>query len=84
LAWANLLHPNKYKKNDNFVSIGQHPRKIGFVVKGLFLLSSFFKKHPCFFRLLAVFVCKNNKIFFCPQMIFRIMVINQFPLWKLV
>lgn len=36
LAWANLLHLNKYNKNDHFVRIGQHPRKIGFVVKGLF------------------------------------------------
>src|SRR5215212_7384062 len=36
LAWTNLLYLKKYNKNDNFVSIGQHPRKIGFVVKGLF------------------------------------------------
>jgi len=36
LAWANLLHLNKYNKNDNFVRIGQHPKKTGFVVKGLF------------------------------------------------
>jgi CRP-like cAMP-binding protein len=35
-AWANLLHLKKYNRNDNFVSIGQHPRKVGFVVKGLF------------------------------------------------
>jgi CRP-like cAMP-binding protein len=36
LAWANILHLKKYNKNDNFVSIGQHPRKIGFVIMGLF------------------------------------------------
>jgi CRP-like cAMP-binding protein len=35
-AWAYLFRLNKYGKNDNFVSIGQHPRKVGFVVKGLF------------------------------------------------
>jgi len=35
LAWKNLLHLKKYSKNDNFVTLGQHPKKIGFVVKGL-------------------------------------------------
>jgi CRP-like cAMP-binding protein len=35
LAWTNLLHLKKYHKNDNFVTLGQHPRKVGFVVKGL-------------------------------------------------
>jgi len=35
LAWTNLLRLRKYDKNDNFVSIGQYPRKIGFIVKGL-------------------------------------------------
>lgn len=36
LAWTNLLQEKTYKKGDNFVSEGQHPRKVGFVVKGLF------------------------------------------------
>jgi hypothetical protein len=36
LAWTNLLQFKKYDKNDNFVTIGQNPRKIGFVVNGLF------------------------------------------------
>jgi CRP-like cAMP-binding protein len=36
LAWINILHLKKYRKNENFVTIGQHPRKIGFVVNGLF------------------------------------------------
>lgn len=34
-AWANLLQEKKYKKNETLVSIGQHPRKVYFVVKGL-------------------------------------------------
>jgi CRP-like cAMP-binding protein len=36
MAWTNLLHLKKYDKHDNFVTIGQHPKKVGFVVKGLF------------------------------------------------
>jgi CRP-like cAMP-binding protein len=36
LAWTNLLHLKKYNRNDNFVTIGQYPRKVGFVIKGLF------------------------------------------------
>jgi CRP-like cAMP-binding protein len=36
LAWTSLLRQKEYSKNDNFVAIGQHPRKVGFVVKGLF------------------------------------------------
>jgi CRP-like cAMP-binding protein len=35
-AWAALLHPKKYNKGDNFISEGQIPRKVAFVVKGLF------------------------------------------------
>jgi CRP-like cAMP-binding protein len=35
LAWTSLLQFKKYDRNDNFVTIGQHPRKIGFVVNGL-------------------------------------------------
>lgn len=35
LAWTDLLHLKKYNKNDNFISIGQHPRKVAFVVSGL-------------------------------------------------
>ncbi|MDP9079380.1 MAG: Crp/Fnr family transcriptional regulator [Bacteroidota bacterium] len=36
LAWTNLLHQKKYHKHDDFVTIGQCPKKIAFVVKGLF------------------------------------------------
>ena len=36
LAWKSLLQVKKYNKNDNFISLGQHPKKVGFVVKGLF------------------------------------------------
>ena len=35
-AWTNLLQPHTYKKGENFISEGQRPRKIAFVVKGLF------------------------------------------------
>jgi CRP-like cAMP-binding protein len=35
-AWGKLLHPQTYKKGENFISEGQRPRKIAFVVKGLF------------------------------------------------
>jgi len=36
LAWTNLLHQKKYHKHEDFVTIGQYPKKIAFVVKGLF------------------------------------------------
>ena len=36
MAWSNLLRLKKYNKHDNFVTIRQYPKKIGFVVKGLF------------------------------------------------
>lgn len=36
LAWTKLLRSKKYKKNEEFVSIGQRPTNIGFVVRGLF------------------------------------------------
>jgi len=36
LAWKSLLQVKKYNKNDNFISLGQHPKKVGFVIKGLF------------------------------------------------
>jgi len=35
LAWRNLLQQKKYSKHDNFVTIGQHPKKVGYVIKGL-------------------------------------------------
>jgi CRP-like cAMP-binding protein len=35
-AWASLLHEKKYNKGDNFIAEGQIPRKLAFVVKGLF------------------------------------------------
>jgi CRP-like cAMP-binding protein len=35
-AWAALLHEKKYNKGDNFIADGQVPRKLAFVVKGLF------------------------------------------------
>src|ERR1700760_4734221 len=34
-AWTNLLQEKVYKRSENLVSIGQHPRKVHFVVKGL-------------------------------------------------
>ncbi|MGX7666670.1 Crp/Fnr family transcriptional regulator [Flavobacterium pedocola] len=36
LAWTNLLQKKKYSKNDNFILIGQHPKKVAFVISGLF------------------------------------------------
>lgn len=36
MAWTNLLQRKKYDKHDNFVLIGQQPKKIGFVISGLF------------------------------------------------
>ena len=35
-AWTKLLHPQVYKKGENFINEGQKPRKVAFVVKGLF------------------------------------------------
>ncbi|MEP7376415.1 MAG: Crp/Fnr family transcriptional regulator [Chitinophagaceae bacterium] len=35
-AWLALLHEKKYNKGDNFIAEGQIPRKLAFVVKGLF------------------------------------------------
>jgi len=36
LAWTKLLHLKIYKKGENFIKEGQKPRKVAFVVKGLF------------------------------------------------
>jgi CRP-like cAMP-binding protein len=36
MAWKNLLQIKKYSKNDNFISLGQHPKKVAFVLSGLF------------------------------------------------
>jgi len=36
LAWANLLRPKTYKKGEDFINEGQQPRKVAFVVRGLF------------------------------------------------
>lgn len=35
-AWHGLLVERTYQKGDDFIRIGQSPRKVGFVVKGLF------------------------------------------------
>lgn len=35
-AFKNLLRFKRYDKNENFVSLGQQPKKIAFVVNGLF------------------------------------------------
>lgn len=35
-AWQNLLVEKTYHKGDNFISIGETPKKVAFVVKGLF------------------------------------------------
>ncbi|MBO9729779.1 MAG: Crp/Fnr family transcriptional regulator [Chitinophaga sp.] len=35
-AWAGLLKYRKYKKGENFVTMGEYPRKVAFVVNGLF------------------------------------------------
>jgi CRP-like cAMP-binding protein len=35
-AWQNLLTEKTYPRGDNFVNIGQTPKKVAFVVKGLF------------------------------------------------
>lgn len=34
-AWAALLHENTYSKGDSFVTEGQIPKKVAFIVKGL-------------------------------------------------
>lgn len=36
LVWKNLLQEKIYKKGDYFIAIGQIPRKVAFVTKGLF------------------------------------------------
>jgi CRP-like cAMP-binding protein len=36
IAWTNLLQQKNYRKGENFISEGQKPKKIAFVVKGLF------------------------------------------------
>lgn len=36
LAWTQLLHEKNYHKGDNFIDEGQIPKKVAFVVKGLF------------------------------------------------
>ena len=35
-AWTQLLHEKKYGKGENFIDEGQIPKKVAFVVKGLF------------------------------------------------
>lgn len=35
-AWEKLLREKIYRKGDNFIRIGQTPKKVAFVVKGLF------------------------------------------------
>src|SRR5688500_1257535 len=35
-AWQALLKENTYPKGDNFLSVGQVPKKVAFVTKGLF------------------------------------------------
>ena len=35
LAWGRLLQQKEYKKGDNVLNIGQHPKKMSFVVSGL-------------------------------------------------
>ncbi|WP_339607704.1 Crp/Fnr family transcriptional regulator [uncultured Roseivirga sp.] len=34
-AWERLLQQKEYKKGDNVLNIGQHPKKMSFVVRGL-------------------------------------------------
>lgn len=36
LAWTKLLRPKTYKKGEHFINEGQQPRKVAFVVQGLF------------------------------------------------
>lgn len=35
LAWERLLQQKEYRKGDNVLNIGQHPKKMSFVVSGL-------------------------------------------------
>lgn len=35
-AWQSLLLEKTYRKGDNFISIGQTPKRVAFVIKGLF------------------------------------------------
>ena len=35
-AWQNLLIEKTYQKGDHFISIGETPKRVAFVVKGLF------------------------------------------------
>lgn len=35
LAWKRLLQQKEYRKGDNVLNIGQHPKKMSFVVSGL-------------------------------------------------
>ena len=35
-VWQQLLSEKTYRKGDNFIRVGQTPRKVAFVVKGLF------------------------------------------------
>jgi CRP-like cAMP-binding protein len=35
-AWIHLLREKEYSKGEHFISVGQIPRKVAFVVKGLF------------------------------------------------
>jgi CRP-like cAMP-binding protein len=34
-AWASLLRENTYKRGDNFITEGQTPKKVAFIVSGL-------------------------------------------------
>ncbi|HEX4372061.1 MAG TPA: Crp/Fnr family transcriptional regulator [Puia sp.] len=36
VAWTKLLRPKVYKKAENFINEGQQPRKVAFVIQGLF------------------------------------------------
>src|ERR1700753_3092770 len=36
LAWTKLLRLKTYKKGENFINEGQQPRKVAFVIEGLF------------------------------------------------
>jgi CRP-like cAMP-binding protein len=74
LAWTNLLQFKKYDKNDNFVTIGQNPRKIGFVVNGLFsqnyilddgsvVIKYFFPEHRLAASLVAMLTNKPSDFY---------------------
>lgn len=36
LAWTKILRPRSYKKGECFITEGQHPKEVAFVIKGLF------------------------------------------------